>query len=215
MTKSKTQFVLDTSLFVNPASASAYGANPTEAFTRFLEMVHEAHDVACFMPPSIYKELMHFAEEPKIPSALLSGVRQQPPKKHEIHVPGFFIYNLVESFRDRVDRGLRLAERHVREALQMPAALVSKPKETFPEPGDVRPDAKLISGLRESFRRMMREGMLDSKADVDLLLLAYELPATLVSADEGVLFWAENMGIEILPYEQLPAYLKKSAMKKT
>ena len=49
--------------------------------------------------------------------------------------------------------------------------------------------------------------MLDSRADVDLLLLTYELNATLISADLGVLAWAESLGLSILPYDQLPAFL--------
>ena len=60
---------------------------------------------------------------------------------------------------------------------------------------------------------MMREGMLDSKADVDLLLLAYELNATLVSADEGVLLWAENLGISTLPYALLRPLMLEGVTK--
>lgn len=199
--------ILDTSLFVNPDSAQNFGSNPTEAFTRFLEIAKNARGVECFMPPSIYYELMHFAEEPKIPKELLLAVQQKAPKKHELAVPGFFIYSLVESFRDRVDRGLRLAERHVREAFE-------KPRSEEDSKNKVRADAESVSRLREQFRRMMREGMLDSKADVDLLLLAYELKGTLVSADMGVLTWAENLGIKILPHANLPVFLREKSSER-
>lgn len=205
------KLVLDTSLFVNPASSRAWGDSPTQAFTHFLELSQKSAELSVFMPPSIYRELMHFAEESKIPAALLTLVQQKAPEKHSLQVPGFFIYTLVESFRDRVDRGLRLAERHVRDALQVPP--VATPP-TKPAPGEVRADSKLVSSLRESFRRMMREGMLDSKADVDLLLLAYEIKGTLVSADEGVLEWAENLGIQILPYPQLLPLLEGTVSTK-
>jgi len=109
---------------------------------------------------------------------------------------------LVDDMRDRSDRGLRLAERHVRESFQAPAVSAA------PVGGKpIRPDAEAIGRLRESYRRIMREGMLDSKADVDLLLLAYETSGTLVSADQGVLDWANELGVSILPAEQLPALL--------
>ncbi len=206
------QLVLDTSLFVNPASSAAMGSSPTEAFSNFLALGKKCERVSLFMPPSIYRELMYFAEESKIPRALLTVVQQRAPQKHSLQVPGFFIYTLVESFRDRVDRGLRLAERHVREALQSPASAEAPAGK--PARGEVRADAKLVSSLRESFRRMMREGMLDSKADVDLLLLAFEIKGTLVSADEGVLLWAENLGIEILPYAQLMPFLQDAVSSK-
>ena len=55
--------------------------------------------------------------------------------------------------------------------------------------------------------RIMREGMLDSKVDADLLLLAYQLNGILVSADQGVLDWADNLGIRTLPYNLLPKYI--------
>jgi uncharacterized protein len=192
--------ILDTSVFVNPAAAQVFGPTPTLAFREFLEMAQRRADVQFLMPPSIYAELMHFAEESKIPRDLLVLVNKQPPKKHELKVPGFFIYTLVEAMRDRIDRGLRLSERHVREALAMPAPIAGAKE-------NVRPDAEAVGRLRESYRRIMREGMLDSKADVDLLLLAYETGGTLVSADEGVLAWAENLGVSLLSHDHLYEFL--------
>jgi len=192
----KKKIILDTSLFVNPAAAMAFGPTPTLALTRFLDLAKNIPDVEFLMPPSIYAELMYFAEEVKIPKSLLLVIQKTPPKKHEIKIPVIFIYELVESMRDRIDRGLRLSERHVREALQMDPP----PKNQHDVKGP-RPDAEMIGRLRESYRRIMREGMLDSRADVDLLLLSYELGGTLVSADQGVLLWAENLGINILQHD--------------
>jgi len=201
---SRQNIILDTSVFVNPASFHAYGRTPTDAFTAFLQKAQNISDVHFYMPPSIYTELMHFCEESKVPHKLLLLIHKKAPKKHELRVPGVFIYQLVESMRDRIDRGLRLAERHVREALSGEA----KEKAAAADPsGKIRPDAYSIGLLRDSYRRMMREGTLDSKADVDLLLLTYELEATLVSADLGVMEWAENLGLSILSHEQLPAFL--------
>lgn len=200
--------VLDTSLFVNPDAARTWGPTPTAAFTRFLSTAQETKGLTFLMPPSIYRELMNFAEESKITKSLLLIIGQTPPKKHEIKVPGIFLYQLVEDMRDRVDRGLRLAERHAREALQITPPAKDMPKEV------VRPDAEIIGRLRESYRRIMREGMLDSRCDVDLLLLAYEAQGTLVSADEGVLLWAENLGVSILPYAQLAEFLAEHAEKR-
>jgi RNA ligase partner protein len=195
----KRTLVIDTSVFVNPASGQAFGNSPTQVLKSVLELAQANSEIDIVIPPSIYNELMYFIEPNQISPSLLLRLRQQAPKKHELKVPGFFIYSLVESFRDRVDRGLRLAERNVREAIIM----APPPAEKDRDRSAVREDAKQISTLRESFRRMMREGMLDSKADVDLLLLAYELGATLVSADEGVVLWAENLGVAVLPYSQL------------
>jgi RNA ligase partner protein len=168
------------------------------------------------MPPSIYYELSHFAEEAKIPLKLRNVIQQQAPKKNELKVPGIFIYTLVDTMRDRIDRGLRLAERHVREALSS-SAKASEDVSTqslakgdaTKKHGEIRADAEAIGRLRETYRRIMREGALDSKADVDLLLLSYELDGFLVTADEGVLLWAEHLGLKILPYPQLKSLLEK------
>jgi RNA ligase partner protein len=196
-------YVLDTSVFVNPACAHLFGRSPTEAFTSFLKQAGKVEGIEWLMPPSIYSELMHFADEKLIPKTLLTVVQQRPPKKHELRVPGIFLYTLVDEIRDRTDRGLRLAERHVREAFQAPVP--SAP--AAPPNKPIRPDADAISRLRETYRRIMREGMLDSRADVDLLLLAYETSGTLVSADQGALQWANELGVSILPAEQLPSIL--------
>lgn len=191
-------FVIDTSVFVNPASGQAFGAGPTEALRAFLEMVRQMPAVEICMPPSIHAELMHFVEVDKIPSELLLGLHQKAPRRAELKVPGAFLFDLVEDMRDRVDRGLRLAERHVREALQTATQPPAAPGEKA-----VRPDAEAIGRLRETYRRIMREGALDSRADVDLLLLAYELDGTLVSADQGVVDWADRLGLRILPHSLL------------
>jgi RNA ligase partner protein len=53
-----------------------------------------------------------------------------------------------------------------------------------------------ITKLRERYREAMRRGIIDSKEDADLFLLAYELNGTLVSADEGLKKWADRAGIK-------------------
>ncbi|OVE75674.1 RNA ligase partner protein [bacterium F11] len=207
----KEQFIIDTSIFVNPASGRFYGPTPTLALRRFLETAQQVSKAEFLMPPSVYRELMYFVEENKVPKNLLLSLQQESPKKHETKIPGIFIYELVENIRDRFDRGLRLAERHVREALE-----ISPPPKASPPPkNQPRPDAEAISRLRESYRRIMREGMLDSRADVDLLLLSYETKGTLVSADQGVLDWAENLGVKTLNYELFPEYLKENRLTQT
>ena len=198
----KKQVILDTSVFVNPDSGKFFGSDPTSALNNFLEMAQNIPGYEFLMPPSIYSELMHFADEAKIPKKLLLLIHKRPPKKHEIKIPGVFIYTLVDDMRDRVDRGLRLSERVVRESILMPPPAPPDPAHRGP-----RPDAEVIGRLRESYRRIMREGMLDSKADVDLLLLAYETDGLMVSADAGVLAWAENLGISIMAHEHLRDYL--------
>ena len=60
----------------------------------------------------------------------------------------------------------------------------------------------------------MREGIIDSKEDVDLLLLAMELDAVLITADQGLIKWADKLGIKWLFPERFKDYLT-GAIKRT
>jgi len=72
----------------------------------------------------------------------------------------------------------------------------------------------VITGLREKYRMALREGILDSKEDLDVLLLAKELNATVVSADEGIRKWAERIGLKYVEANKfsilLEEFLEKS-----
>ena len=93
-------------------------------------------------------------------------LQQKPPKKHELTCPAFLLYELIEDMRERINKGLRVAEKAVRG--------VSKAGEE-----------EIIKDMRRKYREALREGIIDSKEDVDLLLLARELDALLVTADQG------------------------------
>jgi len=75
--------------------------------------------------------------------------------------------------RSRIDNGMRLAEKAARSMNE----------------DDIR-------SLRNQYREYLRHGIIDSEEDVDLLLLAFELSAAVISADEGVRIWIKT--IELL-----------------
>jgi RNA ligase partner protein len=187
--------VLDTSLFVNPDVRSSFGENPTEAFETFLFLAAQIHILEFYMPPSIFTELMHFVERSRIPGDLLVVLHQKPPKMHELKCPAFLLYELIEDIRERVNKGLRIAEKAVRDVER------KRPEE-------------IIQELRRKYREALREGIIDSKEDVDLLLLAMELDALLVTADQGLIKWAEKLGIKWLFPEKFKDYLL-GAIKRT
>jgi hypothetical protein len=180
--------VLDTSLFVNPDVRKSFGDTPTEALEAFLFLAAQIHILEFYMPPSIFEELLHFVEKDKIPEDLLLILHQKPPKKHELKCPAFLLYELIEDIRERVNKGLRIAEKAVRSA-----------KEKSLD--------EIIQDLRRKYREALREGIIDSKEDVDLLLLAMELDALLITADQGLIKWAEKLGIKWLFPEKFKNYL--------
>ncbi|MBF0329472.1 MAG: RNA ligase partner protein [Nitrospirae bacterium] len=180
--------VLDTSLFVNPDVRENLGKTPTEALETFLALAAKIKILEFYMPPSILEELLNFVDKEKITGEMLLMINQKPPKKHELKCPGIVLYELIEDMRERVNKGLRAAEKAVRSA------------------AGKEPD-EIIQDLRKKYREALREGIIDSKEDVDLLLLALELDAILISADQGLIKWAEKMGIQWVLPERFRDYL--------
>jgi len=97
-------------------------------------------------------------------------------------------YELIEDIRDRINKGLRVAEKAVRSV------------------GTVD-ERELIKGMRKSYREALREGIIDSREDVDLILLAKELDGMLVTVDHGAIKWAEKLGIRWLVPDKFKDYL--------
>ena len=173
------QIIIDTSIFTNPDVYKSFGASPTEALHSFLEITCKLDGPSFYMPPTIYQELLNFVEIERIPTNLQIRIIQKPPKRYELSVPAFLLYELIEDVRNRIDKGLRVAEEAVRE--------------TSPE---TEPDA--IANLRKKYRAALREGIIDSKEDVDLVLLAKEMDGILMTADTGIVKWADKLGIRYL-----------------
>lgn len=107
-------------------------------------------------------------------------VKIRSPRRLHLSIPSELLYEFIEEVRMRIDRGLKIAEEWTRRA---------------------RSEAEnnmgiYITKLRERYREAMRRGIIDSKEDADLFLLAYEMNGTLVSADEGLKKWSDRAGIK-------------------
>jgi len=173
------RFVLDTSIFVNPEIRKNFGDSPTEAMRTFLSYAEKLFGrVEFYMPPGIYREIIHFVDEELKPEIELYIIKK-PPNLHDLKIPAFVVYELIDDIRRRVDKGLRVAEKAVRESVA--------------ETDNVD---RIIQKLRRNYRKALREGIVDSKEDFELILLAKELDATIVSADVGILTWAQKMGVK-------------------
>ena len=178
------QYVIDTSIFTNPDVYKLFGTSPTDALKEFLVLIGKTEGPIFYMPPSIFKELLNFVEIDKIPVELQVRICQKAPRRYELTVPAFLLYELIEDVRHRIDKGLRVAEQAVRKTT----------REKTPE---------AISDLRRKYRVALREGIIDSKEDVDLILLARELSAVVVSADAGIMTWADKLGIRYIESRNL------------
>ena len=184
----KDKVVLDTSLFVNPEVRHDFGGSPTEALNGFLSLAEKIPALEFYMPSSIFEELLNFVNIEKVPGSFTALVRQKSPSKHELNSPALLLYEFVEEMRERVNKGMRIAEKAVRNK-------------------DETPERELIKSMRKNYRDALREGILDSKEDVDLIFLAKELDALLVTVDHGAIKWAEKLGVRWLLPTEFKAYL--------
>jgi RNA ligase partner protein len=171
-------FILDTSVFTNPDVYIQFGEDSDQAVENFFQIAYQLKNCAFFMPPSVYKEISHFLSQETM-SRLFTIVEQKSPKKYEMKVPAFLLYEIIQDVRNRIDKGLRVVETILRS----------------PEKGEVEHQ---VSELRKKYRKALREGIVDSTEDLEIILLGMEMEATVVSADEGIMKLADKLGIRYL-----------------
>ncbi len=181
------KYVIDTSLFVNPVARKNFGKDPSSAVRGFIKKL-EKLDIEVYMPPSVFNELKNFVDA-KSMNGLDITIKKRAPNTYGIYLPAAVFYDFIEDIRTRMNKGMRLAEDFAR---------------------DNRPDNdEKLRRLREKYRSAMRAGILDSVEDFELVLLSKELDATLISSDEGVIHFANQVGVEWLGAEKFHELLKK------
>lgn len=187
------RFVLDTSIFTNPNVFTQFGPDSQSAIATFLDLAHRSR-AEYYMPGSVFNELQLVKDLDGLIPQFELNVRIRSPRKYNLQVPANLLYEFIDEVRVRIDRGLRIAEEHAKMGRQMAGAQEIGP---------------VITRLRERYRESLRRGIIDSREDVDVLLLAYELDAALVSADEGLRKWADKVGVTLVLPEHLRAILEK------
>jgi len=186
------KFVLDTSLFVNPAARKKFGKTPDSAVKGFIKKA-KGIDADFYIPPMIFRELKTFITS-KTADSLELNVKKKSPNLHAIYLPAAVFNDFVEDVRTRMQKGLRLAEEFAK---------------------DNRPDNDIkLKKLREKYRSALRAGLLDSREDFELLLLAREIEGTVVTSDEGVMKFADNIGCERINAARFYDLLTKMKKKK-
>ncbi len=68
---------------------------------------------------------------------------------------------------------------------------------------------RILSDMRDKYRRALRQGVLDSREDFDLLILARELDAGVVTEDRGIISWADEFGLRYVRGGQFPTLLEE------
>jgi hypothetical protein len=181
------KYVIDTSLFVNPAARSKFGKTPSAAAASLIRAIRKKENLHIYMPPSIFNELSNFLT-PKSASDLELAIRKRAPNKYAVYLPAAVFYDFVDDVRLRINKGLRLAEEFAK---------------------DNKPDNEMkLKKLREKYRDSLRTGIVDSKEDFELLVLAKELECAVVTSDKGVIRFADKIGCEWLDAANFHALLR-------
>jgi len=149
------------------------------------------------MPISVYREFARMRDIEGLAPEFEAVVNVRSPRRFGLSVPSDILYEFIEEVRVRVNRGLRIAEEHMRMAGQGVQAADAE---------------RLMNNLRERYRDALRRGIVDSKEDADVLLLTYELDGVLVSADEGLQHWGDRLGIKIVEPRNLRGILETLVM---
>ncbi len=225
------RFVLDTTAFTDNRLIEHLGGNIRDAVNRLTELISIGRlrlNISCYMPPSTFSELKKFLLESKCTirdvDQVEAWVVRKSPDRYSVLLSSQVIYEYVSDVRDRLDQGMTIVRRAIKEAL--------KRSETnyFDENSQSVKDieTEISRTFEDKYRQKMRRGVLDSLPDIDTLILAKELAAGVVSADKGIKAWTERMGIRyieanffpqiILTYlerlEDLPASFKKATYTK-
>jgi RNA ligase partner protein len=195
----KQRFVLDTSAFTNLGRTKKEINKNIEKLVELISKCKEA-GISCYTPPLVWKELKGMLERKRLPKATINKLDawliQKSPSRYELRVPAEFLYEYVSEVRSRFNKGLRESEK----------AVLAK--------GGNRPDPAVIKDLRDKYRIAMREGMVDSKEDLEVLLLAKELDAGVVAKDSGIARWAKDWGIRFIDANTFPKLIKEYINKK-
>jgi len=199
----KQRFVLDTSVFITE-EIRRDDEDLEAAVSRLLDVLAEAKlelGISCYMPPSIHEELTGMLRDrgvsDEVFQKLNTWVIRKSPARYEVMIPAEIVYGFIDEMSDRVNRGLRVSEQAVREAHE----LEGEPLENHEHMTDVD---RVISDLREKYRRTLRQGVLDSREDFDLLILARELEAGVVTEDQGIINWAADFGLRHMRGREFP-----------
>ena len=194
-------FVLDTNLLFNMEADSGLGKNSKEVMLSLYEygLKLGGNHIQFYMPPTIVDEVLTFLPETdENLKKLLSVVQVKSPEISDIKFSAKVFYTLVQDIRDRSYRGLNIAEEELNNAVKEMSGKQLGHIEHQKEIG------QHITKLRERYRNATRTKFLDSIADLDIIVLAQELDASVVSADEGIMVWARIFGVK----ETKPQFLK-------
>ncbi len=193
------KYILDTNLFFNLETNLGLGKNSQEVIVNLSKKIKELKKrnlAEFFFPPSILEEFLSFFENKNnmFLKELLSLITVKAPNYGKIDFCAEAFLKIIVDIRQRSYRGLTIAEEEVKRAATLFNGKKIESKKQFE-----MIIGEVIKKLRERYRQATRFGFLDSRADLDLIVLTKEVNGFLISNDEGVIKWGRIFGVKEMP----------------
>lgn len=209
----KQRFVLDTTAFTDNQLRDEFGDGKLANTAGFLiDLIAESRiklNMSCHMPPITYKEFIEYMTRYECPEEILvkteTWIVKKTPNRYDTKIPSEIFYEYVEDMRERMNKGMRISENAIWEAAV--ESMVRLGREEKKADIELEVIGNAIKDFRKKYRAALRKGTLDSAPDLDVLLLAKELGAGVVAADEGIKVWAERLGLRFLSAKSFPKML--------
>ncbi len=210
-------FVLDTTAITDVRLRVRFGCSDlsgvVEKAVSEIARAHTDLGYRFYMTPSLRDELRRFLAAHEVPVTLIdkifAWVIVKSPRLSDVKIPALIMRSYVEEVRRRIDKGLRVAEDAVWRAVRE-ARTANSDEASVAGP--------IVRDLREKYREATRRGAVDSTVDFELAILAVELNACLVTADEGLTRLCEGLGVPCLDpvsfYDLLDERLRAKTSKR-
>lgn len=221
----KQRFVLDTTSLTDLQTRESLGyTSLCEGMKEILNLIAEArmqYEISCYVPyPSVYKEILEFVShnscDREVSVKIDTWLVKKSPDRYRVDVTSQIFHEYVAYMREKINKGMGVAEEAIREAANE-CLLRENPKSLKKEERE-EVEREVIGGIigkfRNKYRVALRYGILDSAPDIDVLILAKELDAAVVSSDYGIEKWAEQLGVRFVPANTFPMMLKEYLKRK-
>ena len=197
------------------------GLRMREGYSSICESAHEVLNliaqarlklnISCYIPyPTVYAEVVSFLKRYKCDEEVFvkldTWLVKKTPNRYEVKIPAIIFYEYISTVRSRINKGRKLAEEFIWESSAVTLKVLSE-KDSKEE--IEREVGVLIGKFRDKYKTAMRQGILDSPPDLDVLLLAKELEAGVVSSDLGIKKWSERLGLRFVEASKFPRMLRE------
>ena len=212
----KQRFVLDTTAFTDTQLRDDFGeGNLSKTVDVLMDLIAKSRiklNISCHMPPITYKEFSDYMARYECPDETMvkaeTWIVKKTPNRYDTgRSHRKYFMNTVQDMRERMNKGMRISESSVWEAAVESMVMMSRGEKKADIEAKVL--GKAITDFRKRYRAALRKGTLDSAPDLDVLLLAKELGAGVVAADEGIKVWAERLGLRFLSAKSFPKMMEE------